>query len=114
VIIDKSKTEHKFLITRYSFPAVSSNLNWATGVYPRKLVWSARVSGLPGGTAWILSAFTESKQKLGTFCCVREFSTYEENLARLGGQNICLILSHLRSYESGPAPAVAVLLSKFW
>ena len=65
---------------------------------------------VPGGTR----GFTELKQKLGTFCCVREVSTYEENLARFGGQNICLILSHLRSYESGPAPAVAVLLSKFW
>jgi hypothetical protein len=63
------------------------------------------------GTAWIPSAFTELKERRGTFCCVREVSTYEENLARFSGWNICLILSHLRSYKSGPVPAVAVLLS---
>ena len=112
--VEKSKIERKFLITRDSFRAVSSSLNWATGVYPRKLVGEHVVSGLAQRDAFLLSSFTELKQKRGTFCCLREVSTYEENLTSFGRQNICLILSRLRSYESGPEPAVAVLLSKFW
>jgi len=38
MIIEKSKIERKFLITRDSFRAVSSNPNRTTGVYLRKLV----------------------------------------------------------------------------